>query len=81
MTTRYDEVLSRTKNLSSEERLRLADALLAEELGFGMWAHRARNDGDAATYVEGIRDASMRTPHNRLKSPDEFLKEVEGFDE
>jgi hypothetical protein len=37
MTTAYQELLDRTKQLSSEERLRLADTLLAEELGFGMW--------------------------------------------
>lgn len=80
MTTAYDEVLSRTKGLSSEERLRLADALLAEELGFGMWAQRA-DVQDAAAYVERIRSKSMRTPDNRLKTPDEFLKEVEAFDE
>jgi hypothetical protein len=104
MTTAYEELLDRAKELSSAERLRLADALLAEELGFGMWAQRAdiqdapdnglviilddvgmggqRADGyGAAAYVERIRDASMRTPDNRLKSPDEFLKEVEDFDE
>lgn len=80
MTTAYDEVLSRTKNLSSEERLRLADTLLAEELGFGMWAQRADLQ-DGAAYVERIRSESMRTPDNRLKTPDEFLKEVEAFDE
>jgi hypothetical protein len=80
MTTAYDEVVSRTKNLSSEERLRLADTLLAEELGFGMWAQRA-DVQDAAAYVERVRSESMRTPDNRLKTPDEFLKEVEAFDE
>jgi hypothetical protein len=80
MTTAYDEVLSRTKKLSSEERLKLVDALLAEELGFGMWAQRADVE-DAASYVEGIRGESMRTPDGRLKSPDEFLREVEAFDE
>ena len=80
MTTAYDEVLSRTKNLSSEERLRLADTLLAEELGFGIWAQRAGVQ-DSSAYVERIRSESMRTPDNRLKTPDEFLKEVEAFDE
>jgi hypothetical protein len=80
MTTAYDEVLSRTKKLSSEERLKLADALLAEELGFGMWAQRA-DVQDAASHVEDIRRESMRTPDGRLKSADEFLKAVEAFDE
>jgi hypothetical protein len=39
--TVYEEILDRTKQLSSEERLRLADLLLEEELGFGMWRDRA----------------------------------------
>ena len=80
MTTAYDELLSRTKELSSEERLRLADTLLEEELGFGMWQQRA-DVQDAAAHVERIRSESMRTPDNRLKTPDEFLREVEAFDE
>jgi hypothetical protein len=80
MTTAYDEVLSRTKNLSSEERLRLADTLLAEELGFGMWQSRA-DVQDAAESVERIRGESMRAPNGALKDPDDFLNEVEAFDE
>ncbi len=80
MVVSYEEVLNRAKELSSEERLRLADTLLEEELGFGMWSSRA-DVQDAAQYVERIRDESMRAPDGRLKSPDEFLKEVEAFDE
>ena len=38
----YEEILESAKRLSSVERLQLADALLAEELGFGMW--RGRED-------------------------------------
>jgi hypothetical protein len=40
--TSYEEILESAKRLSSTERLQLADALLAEELGFGMW--RGRED-------------------------------------
>jgi hypothetical protein len=40
--TSYEEILESAKRLSSVERLQLADALLAEELGFGMW--RGRED-------------------------------------
>ena len=40
--TSYEEILESAKRLSSVERLQLADALLAKELGFGMW--RARVD-------------------------------------
>ena len=38
--TSYEEILESTKRLSSVESLQLADALLAEELGFGMWRPR-----------------------------------------
>ena len=51
MITAYQELLDRAKDLSSEERLRLADTLLAEELGFGMWLNRS-DVQDAAEYVD-----------------------------
>ena len=60
--------------------LQLADALLAEELGFGMW--RARKDvADAEGYVSDLREAEMRTPDGREKTPEEFLNEIETSDE
>lgn len=78
--TSYEEILESAKRLSSTERLQLADALLAEELGFGMW--REREDiADAEDYVSELRDAGMRTPNGREKSPEEFLREIETFDE
>jgi hypothetical protein len=78
--TSYEEILESAKQLSSAERLQLADALLAEELGFGMW--RQREDiADAAEYVAELRDAEMSTPNGREKTPEEFLREIETFDE
>ena len=76
----YEEILNQAKQLSSEERLQLADALLEEELGFGMWRNRAEMS-DAAAYVEQIRESEVRTPDGRLKAPEEYLEEVETFDE
>jgi len=38
--TSYEEILGSAKQLSSAERVQWADALLAEELGFGMWGER-----------------------------------------
>jgi hypothetical protein len=76
----YEEILDQAKRLSSEERVQLADALLEEELGFGMWRDRA-DIKDAATYVEQVREENKRTPNGRLKSSEEFLREVEEFDE
>ena len=73
--TSYEEILESAKRLSSTERLQLADALLAEELGFGMW--REREDvADAADYVSDLRDAEMHTADGSEKSPEEFLREI-----
>lgn len=73
--TSYEEILESAKRLSSTERLQLADALLAEELGLGMW--RERGDiADAEDYVSDLRDAEMRAPHDRVKTPEEFLREI-----
>lgn len=77
--TSYEEILESTKRLSSVERLQLADALLAEELGFGMW--RGREDvADAEAYVSKLRGAEMRPPDGREKTADEFLREVQTSD-
>lgn len=81
MTT-YEEILDKAKELSSEERLRLAEALLEQEVGFGMWRDRTEM-ADVEAYVEQIRNADMldvRAPDGRLKQPEEFLREVETFD-
>jgi hypothetical protein len=60
--------------------LQLADALLAEELGFGMW--REHEDlADAENYVSDLRERDMRTPDGREKTPEEFLSEIETADE
>ena len=73
--TSYEEILESAKRLSSTERLQLADALLAEELGFGMW--RDREDvADAEGYVTDLRDTEMRTPNGQEKTPEEFLRET-----
>ena len=77
--TSYQEILESAKRLSSMERLQLADALLAEELGFGMW--RGREDiTDADAYVSELRDAEMLTADGREKTPEEFLQEIETFE-
>ena len=78
--TSYEEILESAQRLSSAERLQLADALLAEELGFGMW--RAREDiADAEGYVSDLRESEMLTPDGREKTPEEFLNEIETSDE
>ena len=78
--TSYQEILESAKRLSSTERLQLADALLAEELGFGMWSNR-KDIADAEDYVSELRDAEMRMPNGGEKTSEEFLREIETFDE
>jgi hypothetical protein len=76
----YEEILESAKQLSSVERLQLADALLAEELGFGVW--RGREDlVDAEGYVSDLREAGMRTSNGQEKTPEDFLHEIETSDE
>ena len=76
----YEEILDQARQLSSDERLRLADALLEEELGFGMWRERAEIK-DAAAYVDRVREDGMRRSDGGLKIADEFLREVKSFDQ
>lgn len=76
----YEEILDQARQLSSNERLRLADALLEEELGFGMWRERAEMK-DAAAYADRLREEGMRTADGRLKNSKEFLREVKAFDQ
>ena len=76
----YEEILDQARQLSSDERLRLADALLEEELGFGMWRERAEMT-DAAAYVDRVREEGMRTADGGLKTSEEFLREVKAFDQ
>ena len=78
--TVYEEILNLAKRLSSQERLQLADALLEEELGFGMWRNRA-DMADVTAYVEQMRAADMHTAEGCLKTPEEFLREIETFHE
>jgi hypothetical protein len=78
--TSYEEILESAKRLSSAERLQLADALLAEELGFGMWRDR-ENFADAEAYVSSLRESEMHTPDGCEKTPEEYLEDIENFNE
>jgi hypothetical protein len=76
----YEEILKLTRQLPAEQRLLLADTLLAEELGFGMWRDRTEM-ADVTAYVERLRAAQMRTPAGRQRRPEEFLRWVESDDD
>ena len=51
--------------------MQLADALLGEKLGFGMWRDR-HEVADAKAYVSDLRDADMRTADGRERTLEEF---------
>ncbi len=75
----YQEVLTMTRPWPSEQKLKLADTLLAEELGFGMW--RDRTDmADVEAYVEQVRAEQMFKPDGNQMTPAEFLRVVETKD-
>lgn len=78
--TVYEEIIDLARRLSSEERLQLADELLAEELGFGMWCDRADLE-DVAGYVEKLRASESRAPDGRGKDAQAFLEEIKTSDE
>ena len=68
----YQEVLTLTRQWPSEQKLKLADTLLAEELGFGMWRDRA-DMADVEAYVEQVRTQQMLKPDGARMTPEEFL--------
>ena len=45
-----------------------------------MWRERAEMR-DAAAYVDKLREDAMRTADGRLKTAEEFLREVKSFDQ
>ena len=76
----YQDVLTMTHQLSVEQKLLLADTILAETLGFGMWRNRT-DMTDVNAYVEHVRAEQMCKEDGQLKSPEEFLRWVESDDE
>ena len=75
----YQEVLTMTRPWPSEQKLKLADTLLAEELGFGMW--RDRTDmADVEAYVEQVRTQQMFKSDGTQMTPAKFLGWVETED-
>ncbi len=76
----YEAILHLTRQLSAQQRVELADALLAEEFGCGMWRERAEMS-DVPAFVEQLRAEQMRKPDGQPRSPEEFLRWVESDDE
>ena len=76
----YENILALTRQLSHAQRVQLADALLAEEMGFGMWRERAEMD-DVEAFVEQLRAEQRRRPDGQPRTPEEFLRWVESADE
>jgi len=90
----YQQVLHLANQLPISEQVELILTLRDKLLGFGMWKsifdaneelrHKLREVKemkDVETYVEDLRTAESRHPNGHLKSPEEFLKELEEWNE
>jgi hypothetical protein len=74
--TIYQTVWQLALNLTPDDQLKLAGALIEHLHGFGMWKDRADME-DIQSYVESIRKRDSYHPDGRLKTPEEFLRELE----
>ena len=76
----YQQVLYLANQLAPSEQVQLILDLRDRLLGFGMW-EEVKEMEDIETYVEELRTAESRHPDGSIKSPEEFLKELEEWDE
>lgn len=78
--TDYQQVLYLANQLTLSEQVQLILTLRDRLLGFGMW-EGVKEMEDIETYLEELRAAESRHPDGSIKRPDEFLKELEEWDE
>lgn len=75
----YIQTLERAKRLSSKEQVRLIKELAVRLMGSGKAVDLSRLE-DAVAYVERMRRAESRHKSGRLKTPGEFLAELESWE-
>lgn len=76
----YSEVLHLVEQLTPEEQARLIIEVRERSQGFGMW--RDRTDlADPELYVLRIREEDAKRATGEPKTPDEYLAEIEAWDE
>lgn len=76
----YDNVLELATHLSIEEQARLVAELRDKTEGFGMWRYRP-DLKDPEEYLLKLRESMSKHPGGSAKTPEEFLKELEEWDE
>ncbi len=74
----YQQVLDLAAQLTPPEQVELILTLRDKLLGFGMWEGVKE---DIETYVEELRAAESRHPDGSIKKPEEFLRELEEWNE
>lgn len=77
--TDYRRTLEEAKQLSAVEQVRLIKELTVRLIESGKPLDLSKLE-DAITYVERIRGAESRKRDGRLKSPREFLRELESWE-
>ena len=75
----YKRILEDANRLTEKEQARLIEEMAARLVKSGKRVDLSRVE-DAAAYVEGIRIAASRHPNGRLKTPEEFLTELEAWE-
>jgi hypothetical protein len=76
----YQQVLYLANQLTPSEQVQLILTLRDRLLGFGMW-EEIKEMEDIETYLEELRTAESHHPDGSIKRPEEFLKELEEWDE
>lgn len=76
----YQEVLRLVEQLTPVEQAQLLDELRDRLLGFGMWSDR-REMEDIKSYVEELRAEESSYPGRQLKTPQEFWRDLESWNE
>ena len=76
----YEEVLGLVEQLTPEEQARLIVEIRERSQGFGMWRYRP-DLADPELYVMRMREEDAKHGSGEVKTPEEFLAELEAWDE
>ena len=76
----YEEVRGLVEQLTAEEQARLVVEIRERSQGFGMWRHRP-DLADPELYVLRMREEDAKRDSGEVKTPGEFLAELEAWDE
>jgi len=77
--TEYRQVLEHARRLNRVEQARLIKKLAAHLVKSGGRVDLSKVEG-AVAYVEGMRAAESRHANGRLKTPKEFIAELESWE-